>query len=145
MRRDIRPRPHADRSVAEPELWGYTVEKTIDQLGSTELETVQAAELRRGRRRRTVAQASARGTEPVSTWTFTPVLDGPIPPFTLHLIGKDEGKLTIPPELLQDPGNGQALVQIHSNGEYPEFYRTIFSMVSGPVRLSERGAKTRRT
>lgn len=100
---------------------------------------------KRARRRRTDPQANAQGPESIPSWTFTPVLDGPIPPFTLHLIGKDEGKLTIPPELMQEPDNGEPLVQIHSNGEYPQFYRAIASMVSMQHREASTQAETSRT
>ncbi|GFZ43900.1 hypothetical protein JCM24511_01620 [Saitozyma sp. JCM 24511] len=91
-----------------PEIWGYR------------LETVPPGLSAEG------TQSSPSG---IARPKFTPLDDPANPPFTLHLIGNDEGRLSIPEELLESEGGADPIVAIHSQGKYVEFYSDIAAML----------------
>ncbi len=60
---------------------------------------------------------------------FIPLSDTQAP-FTLHLIGYDEGSVIIPPELNDSANGSSPIVVKHSSNDYEEFYSLISQMVS---------------
>lgn len=65
----------------------------------------------------------------VHSHRYLPTRDPAHPPFTLNLIGQDEGKIQFPPELIDEEEGSEPIIVRHSDKSYSEFYNIIGTMV----------------
>lgn len=74
------------------------------------------------------------GNETILQRRFLPLTSLDRPPFTLNLIGYDQGSSNIPAELVSTESGSSPIVIKHSGGDYAAFYSLLGSMVSSPTR-----------